>query len=493
MPSIFRNLLESKQADSLHCGLLIVDRSGKVKQLNKIAASFLGDSSEKLIGKKLSDFFDSKLCPNFFAADRALQTCLKLKVLSDRDEIIYLKVDCAALEDGSDFLVSLIDISEQYHLELQLIDCQKLQSLGELTAGVAHDFNNLLGGIRGGVDVIERTLNKSGQDSELSRRIDLVRKCVTRASDLSRQLLNFARRRKTDKSSFKLVELVDEIIAIIEKTTVKTITFVKQLPDDLSDVIGDMGQISSVLMNLGINAVDAIDSVGEVRFIARNIYLSAEMARNMSCPEGWYVQLEVSDSGSGIPPENLDKIFDAFFTTKASSNGTGLGLSMARKIIANHGGRICVRSKVGEGSSFEIILPCQPVKSEVKKNEEMQLDGTRILLVDDDDLLLQVTRQILEHLGAEVVVACGGKEALAACQTLGKFDLAILDMMMPDWDGLRTYKELRNSGLKAPVLFYSGYSFPEELNAIAKGGKVELLGKPFEVSELTDKIQRLID
>jgi len=381
---------------------------------------------------------------------------------------------------------------EKNRLEVQLQNAQRIESLGTLAGGVAHDFNNLLMGIQGNVSLM---LLDSRENRSLYEKLTQIQEYVQRGSDLTRQLLGLGRGGKYEVKATNLNELV-RASAMMFGRTKKEISIQFKLAEELWAVEVDRGQIEQVLLNIYVNAWQAMPQGGDLYLETRNTTLADEQLQPRSLPPGRYVQISVTDTGTGMDKETQAKIFDPFFTTKEMSRGTGLGLASSYGIIKNHDGFIEVKSQAGQGSTFTISLPASEKDIEIDEYRpfsEIKLGSGMVLLVDDEDIIINVGRQLLEKLGYDVLVAKSGMEAIDILKTQPEdIDLVILDMIMPDMSGGDTFDYLKAINPDIKVLLSSGYSLTGQATDILKRGCNGFIQKPFRMNELSLKIEEIL-
>ncbi|HEX7677052.1 MAG TPA: PAS domain S-box protein [Thermoanaerobaculia bacterium] len=378
------------------------------------------------------------------------------------------------------------DVTDRVRLEQQLLRAQRLESLGTLAGGIAHDLNNLLLPILMGV-----TLLKRFDPNEASlKAINNIERSVRRGSDLVKQVLLFARGSETSRETVQLTETVREIGAIITSTFPKDITLDVSMAPDLSPVTGDATQLAQVLLNLCVNARDAMPRGGRIIISAANVMSSDRDALPHGNPNcGPQVVLEVTDTGEGMPKEILDRIFDPFFTTKEVGKGTGLGLSTAQGIISSHGGFLGVSSNLGEGSTFTIHLAARPEQpAAVVIPEETgppHGNGELILVVDDDASVVSITKQTLEVFGYEVLTAEDGAQAIGVfSRRHADIALVVTDMAMPVIDGAALIAALNRMVPDVRIIATTGNPSAASMSKIARTGVTHILTKPYTAEQL---------
>lgn len=399
------------------------------------------------------------------------------------------------LKEETVLILSVIkDISEKKKVEKQLIQAQKMESIGMLAGGVAHDFNNLLTGIMGYADLIEIETDKGGDINGYAK---VIKKTAARGSELSGKLLAFARGGKYLLEEIDLNSTAREVLSILKHTIDKKISIVREFDQDLHIVKADAGQLNQVLLNLCVNARDAmvdvekcILSVGtynthleEKRFVTGDISLSGD-----------YSVVSVEDTGSGIDEDFFRKIFDPFFSTKKKGEGTGLGLSMVYGIVRSHEGYIDVVSEPGKGSVFSIYLPSvikqKSVATADDKEENEELSrlpgwGETILLIEDEEIIRNFCKVLLERVGYHVLEAEDGVAGVAAYKEHGKsIDLVLLDMILPNKNGPDVFYEIGEVDPDAKFILASGYCIDSKSQKLLDDGAITFVQKPYEVKKL---------
>ena len=389
-------------------------------------------------------------------------------------------------------VINLRDISEQKELERQLQQAQKMEAVGTLAGGIAHDFNNLLMGIQGCASLLYFDIDSSHPGFEYLNRIE---DYIKNAANLTKQLLGFARSGKYEVKPTDMNEIVDKSSDMFGRTK-KEITIRKKNQAHIWTVDVDQSQIEQVILNLYVNAWQAMSGTGELYIQTENVVLNDNDVKPYGVKSGRYVKISVIDTGIGINKNIQHRIFDPFFTTKEMSRGTGLGLASAYGIIKGHGGIINVQSREGEGTTFNIFLPASSKKIVKEKILQKEiLKGTEtILFVDDEDMILDVGRDILKKLGYEVLTAKSGKEAIDIYRiNQKKIDMIILDMVMPEMGGGDTYDRLRDVNPDIKVLLSSGYSIDGHAAKILSRGCDGFIQKPFDIKNLSLEIRKILD
>ncbi|MEA3279861.1 MAG: PAS domain S-box protein, partial [Thermodesulfobacteriota bacterium] len=383
---------------------------------------------------------------------------------------------------------------EEQRLQAQLQRAQKMEAIGTLAGGIAHDFNNLLMGIQGRASLILMDKDSSYPDFEHLKEIE---DCVKSAADLTGQLLGFARGGKYEVEPTDINELIKKSSRMFGRTK-KEIKIHRKYQKDVWTVEADQGQIDQVLMNLYVNAWQAMQGGGKLYIQTENVTLDKDYVKPFEIKPGKYVKISVTDTGHGMDEATRERIFDPFFTTKEMGRGTGLGLASAYGIIKNHGGFINVYSEKGEGTTFNIYLPAS--ESELVRSQsggvsnDVRHGHETVLLVDDEDMIIDVGELLLKKMGYTVLTARSGKEATEIYEkNKDKIDLIILDMIMPDMSGGDTFDRLKEINPEIKVLLSSGYSINGQATEILERGCDGFIQKPFNMKQLSYKIREVLD
>jgi PAS domain S-box-containing protein len=386
---------------------------------------------------------------------------------------------------------------EKMELELQLSQKQKMEAIGTLAGGIAHDFNNILGAMQG---YLELSLDDVPEESDVRDNLEHIMSCVNRASKLVKQILTFSRKeqQEQEKEPVKISSIIKEVLGMLRSSLPTTIKISRKIHANSSMVLADSTQIHQVLVNLCTNASHAMqgaDGLLEVSLEDVNLESETRIGDEHLGP-GNYVKLSISDSGCGMEKEVAKRIFEPFFTTKKVNEGTGLGLSVVHGIIKSHNGAITVNSTPGQGTTFDIFLP-KIEKVDIKKpqlSKSTTKEREVILVVDDEEMMVDVTRQILERLGFDVVAKTSSTDALKAFQEEpDKFDLVITDQVMPNMTGTQLAQELISVRPDISIILCSGFPenvCPEELKSI---GIREFIAKPISRKEIATVIRRVLD
>lgn len=390
------------------------------------------------------------------------------------------------------------DITQKKHteksqkvLEEKLQQSQRLESLGTLAGGIAHDFNNLLMGIQGQADIMRNNVSREHPHYE---KLASIKQYVDNAASLTRRVLGFARGGKYEVQPVDLNSIVEQNIQMFGRTK-REITINSHLENFLKPIEADSNQIQQVLMNLLVNAGQAMPEGGTITIETSQVSVGEDKALLDNIQPGLYIQLTVTDTGKGIEKEAINKIFDPFFTTKSIGQGTGLGLAMAYGIISNHSGSISVESRINQGSTFTILLPIsdKEISTEAIPSIPAVTGSETILLVDDEPMIIEVVSKILSRLGYDVLTAASGQDALEKYKSNGdRIDLLIIDMIMPQMSGGELFDRLKKINPTVSVILSSGYSVDGEAQKILERGCNGFLQKPFSRSQLSEKIRTIL-
>lgn len=487
---------------------------GEITFINGAVESLLGCKAEQLVSKHYTDIIlenDLNKAKYHFNERRTGSRAtsgveLRLKIFNNGNNpenylIIELKsmgiYDKPVNETDKTFMGTYgvaRDIGDRKRLEAQLLQAQKMQAIGTLAGGIAHDFNNLLMGIMGRVSLISHDIDLNHPHYKHLKGVEDI---VRRGSDLTKQLLGFAMGGKYEIKPADINELIEKCSDMFGRTRKETkIHTIFQ--KDVCAVEIDQSQIEQVLLNLFVNAWHAMPGGGDIFIKTENIRLDDEDVMHYGIKPGEFVMVSVTDTGVGMDEDTKQHIFEPFFTTKKLGRGTGLGLASAYGIIKNHGGLINVNSKKGEGTTFNFYLPvieAQTVKQLPDDIEDEILHGTEtILIVDDEEIVVNVSREMLNNMGYNVLVARGGKEAMETFKKdKDKIALVMLDMIMPDMGGSHVYNALKEIKPDIKVLLSSGYSLDGQASEIMSRDCDGFIQKPFNMVQLSKMIRKILD
>ena len=389
------------------------------------------------------------------------------------------------------------DLTEQKLLEAKYLRAQRMESIGTLSGGIAHDLNNVLTPIMMSIELLKGDLE---DDPARTRILEIIHTSCRRGADLVRQVLSFARGLSGEKVAIRLGQLIADLEGIIGETFPRSIKIVSQVSEQLWPMTGDPSQIHQVLLNLAVNARDAMRQGGTLTVAASNITLDAQYAgTSRAAKPGPYLLLQVTDTGIGIPLEVRERIFEPFFTTKGLGEGTGLGLATVHTIVKSHGGFLEVESEVGQGTTFKIYLPASPALrasgSAHPFNAEAPLGRNElVLVVDDESSIRLITQQTLEAFGYRVLTACNGAEAVALyAKQPQQIALVLTDMMMPIMDGPAIIQVLKSINPLVKIIAASGIDSKANLTKAANAHVQDFLAKPYTAQALLKLIREVLD
>lgn len=392
-------------------------------------------------------------------------------------------------------LVINTDVTEQKKIEEQLLRAQRMESIGTLAGGIAHDLNNILSPILMAVGMLQMR----AQDNDCKRWLDVIRENSERGAALIQQVLTFARGMKGERVSVQVRHLIKDIVKVLDETLPKSITVKRDISSELWTLSADPTQLHQVMMNLCINARDAMPQGGRLTISAKNVVLDENYARmNIDAEPGQYVQVTVADTGTGMTQEVMQRIFDPFFTTKEIGKGTGLGLSTVITIVRSHGGFINVYSEPGRGTQFSIYFPAKHVEEATGEETMMPAiphgNNELILVVDDEENIREVTHATLEKFGYRVVTASDGTEGMAAFAENRKVIAAVItDISMPFMDGPAMIRALRKLDPQLKIIAMSGLMNPEQTTLLEQINVNASLLKPFTAETLLTEVARVLN
>ncbi len=497
-----KNLLENLFENSTEA-IGVVDRRGRFMKINKRTEEIFGYSREELIGEKFTKLYADKNELNELVDSLRKNKVVRekeVKMVLKNGEVVPMETSISLLYDSEGQLLGSVahsrDLREKKSLEAQLLQAQKMEAIGILAGGIAHDFNNLLTTIKGYSQILLMDEQLRATEGEALQEIE---RAASRAGELVSHLLTFSRKVERTSKLVDLNDVIGNVVKLLKRSLPKNIELDVRLDNKLAPIKTDPVQMEQIILNLAVNAKDAMPDGGRLEIKTENVELTEEESRRfVDAIPGTYVLLSIKDTGCGIPKDMLNKIFDPFFTTKEVGKGTGLGLSIVYGIVKSHKGIIDVKTEVGKGTCFRIYLPAENEIDEmnVSFEDEMKLpEGQeKIMIVDDEEGVARVAVQILTRFGYEVVWASSGEKAVKLFrETDPPFDLVILDYMMPGMDGLACMKEIRSINRDVKVLFATGFVSDMPFEKLYERGATDVIQKPFDVNSLLTAVRRALD
>ncbi|MFN6514599.1 MAG: response regulator [Nostoc sp. CreGUA01] len=482
--------------------ICVRDLNNQILFWNKGAETLYGWRATEAKGKSVSELLFDEPSPEIEVA--LLEVISKGKwqgeltkmTKTGKEVLVASRWSLVSDEDGKPKSILSVDtdITEKKHLEAQLFRAQRLESIGTLASGIAHDLNNILTPILAGAQLLP--LKFPDADERTRHLLEILEINAKRGADLVKQVLSFARGVEGKRITLQLRHLIVELAKILKETFPKSIEVSIDIPQDLWLVSGDSTQLHQVLMNLCVNARDAMPNGGSLRVFGENLLIDENYARmNLEAKVGPYTVITVSDNGVGIPGEILDRIFEPFFTTKDVGQGTGLGLSTVLGIVKSHGGFVNVYSEPGSGTSFRVYLPAVE-GMEILTPEDGILQtghGELILVVDDEVAIQEITKSSLEAHNYKTLIANDGIEAIAVyAKNMDKISAVLIDIMLPSLDGLTAIRTLKKINPQVKVVASSGLMSDRKLSAVTETGVNTFLSKPYTVKELLLSLQKVL-
>jgi PAS domain S-box-containing protein len=484
--------------------IFTLDCTGTFTYVNPAWKRILGHRTSEVIGKQFIKF----------SKRENVRTYTKLfKRIRDNRETIQNVSNNLIHRDGSARIFSLSgapnldneglvrgivgflkDITEYQMLQAKIQRAQKMEAVGTLAGGIAHDFNNILQGVHGYVELL---LLKNSKEESGCRELEEVKRVVQRGSKLTKQLLTFSRRVESELRPVDLNQELTQIQGMLKRVLPKMIEIETRFEEDLSLINADPAQIEQVIMNLAINARDAMVDGGKLIIETKNATPDEEFCKKENSEARKYIRLSMSDNGQGIEKEKLEKIFNPFFTTKKIGKGTGLGLAMVYGIVKSHGGHIICESEPDKGTTFKIYIPAlmqvaAPAKENIGEGVPMVGDCT-ILIIDDERSIRDFCCQIFPQFGYNVLTAPTGEKALDLYKSeYKKIDLLILDLIMPGMGGRKCLEELLKINSYVKVLISSGYSVDEQTRKAIEAGASDFIKKPWETKQILKAINQAL-
>ncbi len=493
--------------NSIGDAVIATDSAQKITRMNPIAQQLTGWCFEEARGKVLTEVFRIINAHTRQSVESPAEKVLREgrivglanhTVLISKDGTERQIADSGApIRNANQEIVGVVlvfrDVTENYRVEEQLRQSQKMDAIGKLAGGIAHDFNNQLAGIMGYADLIRGLVH---QDTSLLRYCDNIIRSSQCAADLTNKLLAFARKGNYQSVPVNLHSIIGEVVSMLEHTIDRRITIRRHLDAAVAVTLGDPSQLQSALLNLAINARDAMPDGGELIFKTQTVVLSSDdfAETGFSISGGHYVRIQIKDTGTGIDSKVIPCIFEPFFTTKEQGMGTGMGLAAVYGTMKNHHGAIDVESKIGEGTTFNLLFPLHEINVEKTHESGDLIHGAgNILIVDDEMLVCEMASDMLEELGYSVVKMLDGEAAVNYYRhNYKQINLVILDLVMPRLGGVDTFYKLRQINESLTVLVSSGYSIDGEARKILKYDRTDFLQKPYKKANLSQAVAKII-
>ncbi len=478
-------------------GILEITPGTRIVYANPSAIALIGIPEERLLGSDFTELFkkeDHQMVKDLvMATDDHPQSIVgeHTVVLNGREISLSVLPIHSEQHKDREVIVILNDVTERKWIEAHLLQAQKIEAIGTLAGGIAHDFNNLFMVVQGNISLMLLDINPSHPHYEMLRSIE---NKVQSGSKLTSQLLGYARKGRYEIKPVQLNQLVEEISNTFGRTR-KDISIHRELAKDLFPIEVDQEQIEQVLMNLFVNAGDAMTRGGDLFLKTTNVRGEEIVSKPYDLKPGDYVLLSITDTGIGMDSKTLERVFEPFFTTKELGRGTGLGLASVYGIIKGHNGHIDVESKKGNGTTFKIYLPASGRKvQKTVKTADSLMEGTKtILLVDDEEMVLNVGRRFLKVTGYRVLTARDGREAIEVYEKYkDSIDLVLLDIVMPNMKGGEVFDRLKEINPEIKVLLVSGYSIDGEATKILERGCNGFIQKPFDMKQLSEAIRTIL-
>jgi PAS domain S-box-containing protein len=505
LENIARQKKISEQAhflDSAQEGIYVTDLDNRITYWNKGAETIFGWSAEEMMGTKTTDRLYEDVSGFTVLSRETLEKgslSAEIRKRTKSGKILSVGTHATVIRDEQgapkSILVINIDVTAQRSLEAQFLRAQRLESIGALAGGIAHDMNNLLAPIMMGVDLL-RAASLSSQQRNI---VEIIDRSAHRGTELVKQVLAFARGSEGSKIALNVGPILKEVRAIVENTFPKNITVSTDIGRDLWLVVAQPTQVNQVLMNLSVNARDAMPDGGRLVLAAKNLVVQSDAAHGDSkVAAGKYVSIEVTDTGSGIEPTVLEHIFEPFFTTKDPGKGTGLGLSTVKGIVQGAGGYLDVRSEVGKGSTFRILMPAQEATVQSAPPEQRapmpRGHGELVLVVDDEVSILQIARQTLTSYGYRVLTAENGAHAIGIfAAEQGNVAAIFTDLVMPIMDGRSLIAAARRINPQVVIVAATGAEKTANLAEVERLGVSCILSKPYSAEEILRSLRKALD
>ncbi len=481
--------------------LIGVDINGKIMQWNSEAERYVGKSRSEVAGEPVSEVFPF-LKEHLYILKESIDNGKEVirnsvpEFINNEETFWDLTVYPIGGSNVTGAVIRADNITDVHRMEEQLKQSDKMRAIGQLAGGIAHDFNNQLTGIMANAEIIKLEIDN---DSEIHQYVNDIITSAKRSADLTNQLLAYARKGKYVSKPVDLHKLIAEVISLLQRSINKKISIRQEMYATSSIITGDPSQLQNALLNLAINARDAMNDEGEIIFKTVAVDLDKAFCIKCQCEiaPGTYLKVAISDTGTGIDNDSLLHIFEPFFTTKPEGKGTGMGLAAVYGTVRNHSGTIEVETEVGKGTEFSIYLPLDTITPKLKdKNEEGQriIKGKgNIIVVDDEEVICRTLENILTKIGYNVQIFYDGKSALEKFnKSFKEIDLVILDMLMPEMDGRELYSEMKNLHPEVKAVLSTGFTVDGSAQSLLDEGINGFIQKPFNLSNLSKVVSDVI-
>ncbi|HSE84049.1 MAG TPA: PAS domain S-box protein, partial [Thermodesulfobacteriota bacterium] len=511
---IARDITERKKADErmreqatlldkAQDAIIVRDLESRIIYWNKSAERLYGWTADQVLCKSANEILHNDYSLHLMEAEKCVldkgEWMGELQQITEGDKEIIVESRWTLVRDEDEEPKSILtintDITEKKRLEAQLLRAQRMDSIGILAGGIAHDLNNILTPVMIGLGLLRGRL----VDTHSQNILDTLELSIQRGADLVKQVLSFTRGLEGERNELQVKYLISEISKIVEQTFPKSIKVRTSIPKDLWFIKGDLTQLHQVLINLCVNARDAMPHGGILDISAENLLIDENYVKmDIDAEVGLYVVLTISDTGTGIPPKIMDRIFEPFFSTKEPGKGTGLGLSTSFGIVKSHGGFIQVQSELGNGTQFRIYLPAVKSNKEPKSEERnfkvlSKYDGELILVVDDEAFIREMVRDTLEAEGYRVITANNGREAIELYKRHEKeIKVIIMDLMMPVMDGPSSIRKLKTIDPNVKIIVTSGLIERDKLAEISSVDIQAILLKPYTPETLLKNLHGVL-
>jgi PAS domain S-box-containing protein len=485
--------------------IVITDAAGLIVSVNPAFTTLTGYTQDEVIGKKTNVLKSGRQAETYYK--NMWETIIagnvwRNEIVNKRKDGSYYTEDMTITpvvnEKGiiTNFVAIKQDVTEQRNLQQQLFQSQKVESIGTLAGGIAHDFNNILGIILAYATLIERA---PMEHEKMKESVGAIIKAVHRGALLVKQILTFARKTDVSFKPVKIPELIRELKGMLQGTFPKIITICDEAPAEIPEIYADQSQLHQALLNLCVNARDAMPKGGELTISAELLSRKAVAGKFAEAKHNQYIRISVADTGTGIDAATMKKIFDPFFTTKEIGKGTGMGLAVVTGVAQTHHGFVDVESVIGKGTTFYLYFPVSQMTGQLQTSDAAgHLSSTggkeTILFVEDEDLLRDVVTALLSSKGYTVIIAKDGEEAVSMYRQRHKeIDLVFTDMGLPKLTGVEEFWEIKKINPRAKVLLASGFLDPGIKSDLFLGGAKGFVQKPYVAEEILGAIRKTID